>query len=703
MFKWWLRLAIAGVFSVLWVQSVDAQKVEGLQVQGNRGVETGENSVNTTSNLIAQGITRVTGVEVKQTDSGLEVILTTAAGSERLVPLILPEGKDLVIDILDATLASSIKDGVEELNPAPGITKVTVNTIDENSIQIRITGEQQAPNAEVVTGRDDLVLSIISQGTTAQQTPDEEIEIIATGEGEENYYVPDASTATRTDTPIRDIPQSIQVVPQEVLRDRNVRSLTEAVETVSGVVDGGNLAGSSASSRIIRGFQQAGNFRNGYRDAPNTYILSSPINTIEQVEILKGPASVLFGDLEPGGIVNIVTRQPLSEPFYQLEFQAGNRNFYQPSLDFSGPLTTNRDLLYRFIAAYQTKEDIQDFVDINQSTIAPSLTWQIGEKTNLNLYYEYNNFVAEPPSSSGILLSDNSLTPRDLYTSYPNLNDSDQSANRFGYTITHEFNDNWQIRNNFAGLISNVKETQVYATAIEEDRFATIEAYDLDYGYDNYFVQLDVVGEFKTGSVDHQVVVGFDFNDFTDDYIGFFNTDLPILDLQNPNYDIPEPIYEPFFEFENKVQSYGLYLQDQIALGKSFKLLIGGQYDWVSSSLATIDLSGAGDPTEDSANDGAFSPRIGLVYQPSDTISLYTSYTRSFRAQSGFASTPVGFDPTRGTQYEVGVKADWLDSRLSTTLAAYHLTKTNVITSDPNNPLIQKGIKRSPVTATMFI
>lgn len=695
MFKWWLRLAIAGVFSVLWMQSVAAQEVE----TGRQGDwETGENSVKTTSNLIAQGITRVTGVEVKQADSGLEVILKTAAGGQKLVPLILPEGKDLIIDVLDATLASSIKDGVEELNPAPGITKVTVNKVDENSIQIRITGEKQAPTAEVVPGRDDLVLSIIPQGTTAQQTPDEEIEVIATGEGEDDsYYVPEASTATRTDTPIRDIPQSIQVVPQQVIEDRNVRDLNQAVETVSGVVDGGNLYGSSAGGRIIRGFRQDGNFRNGYRDAPNFYILSSPINTIEQVEILKGPASVLFGDIEPGGIVNTVTKQPLSEPFYQLEFQAGNRNFYQPSLDFSGPLTTNRDLLYRFIAAYQTKENIQDFVDVNQSTIAPSLTWQIGEKTNLNLYYEYTDFSAEPPASSAILLSDNSLTPRNLFIGYPDFNDSNQSANRFGYTITHEFNDNWQIRNNFAGLIANIKETPVYATAIEEDRFVTIEAYDLDYGYDNYFVQLDVVGKFKTGSVDHQVVVGFDFNDFTDDYIGFFNTDLPILDLQNPNYDIPEPIYEPFFEFENKVQSSGLYLQDQIALGTSFKLLIGGRYDWVSSRLETIDLSGSGDPTDDSANDGAFSPRIGLVYQPSDIISLYTSYSRSFRAQSGFASSPVGFDPTRGTQYEVGIKADWLDSRLSTTLAAYHLTKTNVITPDPNNPQfsIQTGEQRS--------
>ncbi|MGF1591193.1 MAG: TonB-dependent siderophore receptor [Pleurocapsa sp.] len=578
------------------------------------------------------------------------------------------------------------------------LRKSWVNKVDASSVRVRISGQTQAPSAEVVPGRSNLVLSINPQGNTARQAPDEEIEIIATSEGEEeSYNVPNASTATKTDTPLRDIPQSIQVVPQQVIEDRKPRTLTQAVEIVSGVVDGGNLYGSSSGGRIIRGFQNDGNFRNGYRDVPNFYILSSPINTIEQIEVLKGPGSVLFGDIEPGGIVNTVTKQPLSEPLYKLEFEAGNRNFYQPSLDFSGPLTTDKDVLYRFIAAYQSKDGFQDFVESDQTTIAPSLTWKIGDKTNLNLYYEYTKFVADTPVSSGILLSDNSLTPRELFTSYPNFYDTEQSANRFGYTITHEFNDNWQIRNNFAGLIAKIDETPVYPTVVEADRFATIEAYDLDYGYDNYFVQLDAVGKFKTGSVDHQVVVGFDFNDYTDDYIGFFNTDLPILDLQNPNYDIPEPIYQPFFEFENKVQSYGLYLQDQIALGKSFKLLIGGRYDWISSQLETIDLAGAGEPNNDSANDGAFSPRIGLVYQPSETISLYTSYARSFRAQSGFGASPVGFDPTKGTQYEVGVKADWLDKKLSTTLAAYNLTKTNVLTTDPNNPSfsIQTGEQRS--------
>ncbi len=575
-----------------------------------------------------------------------------------------------------------------------------------------MVGEKALPTVELFDDNAGLVFAVVSQVTATQppQTPalpapqqqpaaqqDDAIELVVTGE-RDGYRVPNASTATKTDTPLRDIPQSIQVVPQEVLRDRKVRNLTEAVETVAGVIDGGNRAGSSASSRFIRGFEQSGNFRNGYRDAPNTYILSSPIGTIEQVEVVKGPASVLFGDTEPGGIVNVTTKKPLSQPFYSIGLEVGNYGFYQPTIDLSGPLTTKRDLLYRLIAGYKGEGNIQDFVEKNEVTVAPSITWELGDNTELNVYYEYTKFVADPAVSSGLLLSDNRLTPRNLYTSYPNFTDSEQSAQRFGYTLTHKFNDNWQVRNNFAGLLSKLIETQTYTTNVTGDRFATVESYDLDYGYDNYFGQIDLLGKFKTGSISHQLLIGFDVNDYTDTYQGLFNTNLPLLDLNNPNYDVPEPTYDPFLKFQNRVRSYGIYLQDQVTFAENFKLLIGGRYDWVSSTFEIGKFGTLGNTTDEpERNAEAFSPRIGLVYQPSDTISLYASYSRSFRAQTFFNSATQPFDPTKGTQYEVGIKADWLEGKLSTTLAAYHLTKTNVATTDPNNPVfsIQTGEQRS--------
>ena len=151
--------------------------------------------------------------------------------------MILPQGNDLVIDILDATLGFSIRNGFTEANPAEGITQITVNKIDESSIQVRIVGENKTPDAEVVPGRDDLVLSVTPQSTTTEQEPDEEIEIIATGEAEsdDDYVVEDANVGTRTDTPVKDIPQSIQTVPQQVIKDQRATSVNEIIQNASGV------------------------------------------------------------------------------------------------------------------------------------------------------------------------------------------------------------------------------------------------------------------------------------------------------------------------------------------------------------------------------------------------------------------------------------------------------------------------------------
>lgn len=526
----------------------------------------------------------------------------------------------------------------------------------------------------------------------------EEIEIVVTGEQEtEGYSVPNASTATRTDTPIRDIPQSIQVVPQQVLEDRNVRIINEAVETVSGVANGEDNFGASGGARIIRGFQQDGNFRNGYRDG-DVYTLT-PIGTIEQVEVLKGPALVLFGAIEPGGIVNVTTKQPLSEPYYNLAFEAGNYELYQPSIDLSRPLNTDKTVLYRFIASYQSAGSFVDFVNTDQITIAPSITLTLGDRTDLNLYYEYLSFYADPPIREVPLLSDGSLPARNFYPSYP-FHIFDYTSHRFGYTLHHSFSDSWQIRNGFSVLQSRIQRLDNFFTGVVDDRVLTgFETYDTDYTIDTYSGQIDLLGKFKTGSVSHQLLLGFNFNRYFQDYRGDINTgSLPDLDIFNPNYDVPSPAVEQWFKFDQTIQSYGIYLQDQIALGDKLKLLVGGRYDWLTYEFETLDYGLLGNTTDDpSQSNQAFSPRIGLVYQPSDTVSLYASYSRSFRQTTGFNPDGEAFKPTRGTQYEIGIKADFLDGQLSTTLAAYQINKTNVNTPDPNSTLfsIQTGEQRS--------
>ncbi|MBE9112771.1 TonB-dependent siderophore receptor [Nodosilinea sp. LEGE 07298] len=639
----------------------------------------------TISDWVAQieaSLTEITGVRLEATEAGLQIVLDTAEGN-LATPATQTVGNALIADIPYAVLVLPEGGSFEQFGPAEGIALVAVTNEPGDRVRVAITGTDAPPVVAVTaTG-----LAVIL-GEAVVGAEDEAIQVVVTGEQDEGYNPSRASTATRTDTPLRDIPQSIQVVPRQVLEDRNVRSLFEAVETVSGVVDGADYNGSPAQNFIIRGFSQGGNFRNGYRDV-NQYALTG-VGTIEQVEVLRGPASVLFGAVEPGGIINVITRQPLSEPYYNLSFEAGNRELYQPNVDLSGPLTTDDTVLYRFIANYQSSNGFQDFVNTDLVTIAPSITLNFSDRTNLNLYYEYINFsgIFEQYTSA---LSDNTLLPRSFYQAYPNGAFVDNTTQKLGYVLNHELSDSWQLRNNFSITASQNDEEYTLATSVVDDRSLTQFAQEREFPQDNYFGQIDLLGEFSTGAISHRLLVGFDFNRNVEIFQRAIARNVPDLDIFAPNYNIPDFNYGPTSSTYTAIQSYGVYLQDQVDLLDNLKLLIGGRFDWVS-----VNETSNGDDSPEQ-NDTAFSPRVGLVYQPSDMVSLYASYSQSFLPTSGFSQDNQPFEPTRGTQYEVGVKTDFFDGNLSATLAAYQLTRSNVETPDPENPdfSIQVGEQRS--------
>ncbi|NWF59552.1 MAG: TonB-dependent siderophore receptor [Fischerella sp.] len=661
----------------------------------------------------------ITGVKASPTDKGVEVILETPLGTQLQVTN-RSTGNNFIADVFGGQLRLPSGEAFtfRSEKPTAEIAEIIVTNINANTVRVTVVGEKALPTVELFDDDAGLVFGVIPAATATQppqqpqtpqaeqkpenQTPqqqpaaqeDEPIELVVTGE-QDGYNVPDASTATRTDTPIRDIPQSIQIVPRQVIEDRDVRNLNEALETVSGVTGSQDVVGAIGGGRIIRGFTQIGNFRNGLPQGNEFYTLD-PIGTIEQVEVLKGPASVLFGSLEPGGIVNTVTRQPLSDPYYRLEFQAGNRNFYQSIIDFSGPLTTDKKVLYRLIAGYEVSDGFQEFVNGDQVSVAPSITVNFSERTNLNLYYEYSRFAGNPPFfSNAIVRPDGSfLTPRNFFSSYPDTTDTTFETQKLGYTLKHSFSDNLQLRNSLAIKFDRYGRNGVSFGEVRDDRFLVFSngtGEQRDAKESNYFGQIDLLGKFNTGSISHQVLVGFDANRYIYDaeIFDYDISSLPDLDILNPNYDVPTPSFINSSPRTDKLtaQSYGVYLQDQIALSDNLKLLIGGRYDWVSDESEGTGVE------KTQLNDSAFSPRIGLVYQPSKAVSLYASYSRSFKP-STFALQADGarnFKPTTGTQYEVGVKADFLDGRLSTTLAAYHLTKTNVITPDPDPILAAQG------------
>ena len=649
-----------------------------------------------TKNLLAQGVTRITGVEVKQTPQGLELILVTAAGSERLVPLILPEGNNLVIDVLDATLAFSIRNGVTETNPATGISKIAVNKNSENSIRVTITGANQTPSAEIVPGRDNLVLSITPEDTTAAQEPDEEIEVIATGEAEEDGYNPsDSSTAIGTNTPIKDTPLSIEVVPQEVIEDRNVRELGDALETVPGVVETGGRGGSVFGPNFrIRGFDVSdGLFRDGI---PTNTLAPLSTNDLDRVEVLKGPASILFGQGEPGGIINLVTKKPLDEPFYSASFSAGNFNTYEGAIDLSGPLNESKTVKYRLNLSYENYESFRDFVDGERFLVSPTLTWDIGKNTSIDFYGQYTSDTET--IDSGIPAQGDGIVdvPRERFLD-EDFSEFEQDQFRIGYQLNHRFDDTWSLRHT---LEYNEYEPSRYGVLFDDFDETTGELARLEYGTDErfqrWFTNVDAIAEFNTGSIEHQVLFGVEYLSNVDRQAFEFSEPFPSINVFNPVYSNNPFEIEPEFFRDDNADSVGVYLQDQVDLLPNLIVLAGVRFDYVDGLRTTQNL---GEEREEFVQDDSdFTPRFGVVYKPVEPVSVYASYTTSYNPSFADSRNEDGsaFEPETGRQFEVGVKTD-ITEQLSFTFAAFDIRKQNVQTDDPENPLfsIQTGEQAS--------
>ena len=674
--------------------------------------------------VFAQAV-EVTKVEVNPTENGIEVILETPAG-EQLQVLPRIDGNTYIADIPNTQLRLPNSNTFRQDNPTEGITVVTVANA-ANSIRVTVTGVSGIPTVELFDSDDGLIFSFtpavsstqvqpppdtpqpgsetqqettqqdnetptmpeaVSPGSEAQQgetsaQEDDPIEIVVTGEQVTGYSVPNATSARRTGTPLRDIPQSIQVVPQQVLEDQQVIRLNEALRNVSGVRDDDSFAGTL--DRInIRGFTQDVFLRDNFRQSQ--FSLRETAN-LERIEVLKGPASVLYGNLEPGGVVNLVTKKPLSEPYYSAELLVGSYGFYRPSVDLSGPLNWDKTLLYRLNAVYESNDGFRDFdQNVERVFVAPVLTWKAGENTDLTIEFDYLN--DERPFDDGLVAIGTGVADVQRDHVFQN-SDAVRTVEDFGagYQLEHRFSENWTLRNAFRFLASDSFDFRLTNWIIDNTGQLDRRWRSNDDLYESYALQTNLVGQFTTGSINHTLLFGVDLNRETsvggqrrlpDDPSFFLNIFTQEADpISKPNLSS----LTLFARNNNdRVDTLGIYLQDQIAFSDNLKLLLGGRFDLLEQR--SIDLL-----TNITSNQERqrFSPRLGVVYQPSEQISLYASYSRSFNPDIFSISADAPLEPTTGTQYEVGVKGEFLDGRLSTTLAAYEITKENVATTDPDN------------------
>ncbi|WP_193198026.1 TonB-dependent siderophore receptor [Nostoc sp. MG11] len=655
----------------------------------------------------SQTLIQVTGVRLETTDKGIEVILETTQG-DKLQPVNKSDDNNYIVDIPNAQLRLSSGDTFRQENPVKDITSVTVSNFDANTIRVMVTGEASTPQVELFDSDEGLIFTVAPIASTTQTPPTSEtppeptaesqepIELVVTGE-QDGYRIPDASTATKTDTPIRDIPQSIQVIPREVLQDQGIIRVNDALQNVSGANNAGYYQGFS-EYLSLRGFG-ADTYRDGIRSYQN-YGGFLETADIERIEVLKGPASVLFGDAQPGGLVNLVSKQPLNQPFYSFEGTVGSFSTYRGAIDLSGPINQQQTVLYRFNAFYENAGSFRDFVNSDRLFFAPKLQLALSPNTTLTL--DGVRLDETRTADDGLVAIGNrpANLPRDRFLGEPFQNVEIDVTN-FSYLLNHKFNDQWSITNSFRAQFVNLARYYPLRDSLDEETGELSRLRYFSERKDNaYSTQTNVVGKFSTGSIKHQLLFGFEYTKITED--GTFGdfTPYPSINIFNPIYsrlEYPRQGIIDFFRNDN-LDKYGFYFQDQIDLLTNLKLLAGGRFDIFEQTRSERNLGEEKQEFEQS--DSNFSPRLGIVYQPTQNISLYASYTTSFEPTFATGRNGDGspFKPETGRQFEVGVKAD-ISSNLSATLALYDLRKQNVAADDPNssdpNDQIQTGEQTS--------
>ncbi|NJA05351.1 TonB-dependent receptor [Methylococcaceae bacterium WWC4] len=500
-----------------------------------------------------------------------------------------------------------------------------------------------------------------------------------------DYKLPNASTATKTDTPIMETPFSVQVVSKQVLQDRQAVRLEKALEYVSGVVQGG-FNQQTSDGFMVRGFQTTNYYRDGTL-MPISFALASTKRetaNLESVEVLKGPGSLLYGRAEPGGVINIVTKQPLSTPNYSVQQQFGSYAFYRTTVDATGPLSSDDSLLYRANLSYENSGSNRDFVNTDKVFFAPVLKWNIGPRTQASFELEYQHFntiqdIGIPPIGNRP-----AQVARNRNLAEPFNSQWNGDSLLLGVNWSHEFNDRWKIVNKF--LTQRVDIDNAYTS------FATFEPVLSDGNFnlktisfpkqrnENYFTTVNLLGKIEHAQLTHDVLFGFDYMNVR--YMANINNSSALWpnNLFNPVYQTSTPGFDPAAQFTySQTQSwYGLYFQDQITLPHGWHLMGGLRYD---NANLRDNVSGLDSPGEDRVN-----PRGGVLWQPMPWLSLYGSYTENFGvSNSSFNADGHNLPPQTAQQWETGVKTELLDGKLRSTLSYFDLKQQNLPTSIPGS------------------
>ncbi len=505
--------------------------------------------------------------------------------------------------------------------------------------------------------------------------------IVVTGAGATQGYQPKStSTATRTDTPLIDIPQAVNVVSEQVLKDQNASNLDEALGNISGVTQTNTLGGTQ-DSVIRRGFgdnRDGSILTNGLKTA-----LPRSFNAMtERVEVLKGPSSTLYGILDPGGMVNVVTKKP--QDTFGGEIYGGLSSFGggTTGLDFTGPIE-GTDFSYRLIGEYKHIDYWRNFGETKNWLISPSLTWT-GEDTEITATYMHEDYSV--PFDRGTIFDVTTGRPvnvdRKIRFDEP-YNITDGKSDLFQVEIDHELSENWKLGIDYSYSRNVYSDNQArvmgYTPATGNlSRRADATNYSTIY---NHAVRADLTGEVEIGGMQHDLLFGASY-----DYSDTLRTDM-IRCAASTNFNIYNPVYGNMPECTTvsasdsdqveKLSTASVYMQDSIHLNEQWIVVGGLRYQYYDL------LAGKGRPfnnNTDSFGD-ALVPNAGIVYKLTPDLSLYANAAKTFRPQSSIASEYGNLKPEEGVSYEVGSKFE-LPSGLTANVALYTSDKENVAYND---------------------
>lgn len=521
-----------------------------------------------------------------------------------------------------------------------------------------------------------------------------------------DYNRPNATTATKTDTPIMETPANIQIIPRAVLNDQQVVRLEKAFDNVSGVYtltrDSHNQSGA-----MIRGFLNNEFYRNGTRVSASwlTDGFRETAN-LERVEVLKGVSSILYGRVEPGGMVNVVTKQPLSTPYYSLQQQFGSFDFYRTMADATGAINDDKSLLYRLNFAYEDAGSFRDFVNNDRVFFAPVLRWNIGDKTQATLELEYKHGSDTFDQGLPAIGTRPAAVPRNRNLAGPQGLIQESDSFWAGLNWSHAFNDRWSVSHKFNALIADFPLSPGIAVAGPANG-CNLSTCNMNrrirtsnWSGEQYYTSLDLTGKVDAGPLQHTLLFGWDYYNSTASSglakvataqaVDLFNpifTETSVGLLNNPNTT------EIFSIDENW---YGFYVQDQVKLPFNIQLLAGFRYD--DAEVATKDVFTArNSPTDTTIGNqraDAVKPRFGVVWQPLHELSFYGNYVENFGLANTFNKDQnnKALPPQTAEQWEVGMKTQLFNDRLTASLAWFDLTKHNIATPHPDPDLANRGI-----------